>query len=316
MLALSSAIPVMVFTGGTAEATSAVAESESVQHATAIAAAPYGALILGAWRGDAPARTKDLITAALRGATARGEGIGITVSEYAHAVLCNGLGEYEEAAAAAAVATEDPRELVAYNWGLTELVEATARTGQLDLATAALGHLSVKARASGTDWASGIEARCRALVSNREDATEDHYREAIARLGRTRVIPELGRTHLLYGEWLRRSGRRTDARAQLAVAHEILRTHGLKAFAERARRELAATGATVRKRHEGTIHDLTPQEAQIARLAQGGYSNAEIAAQLFLSARTVEWHLRKVFTKLAISSRRQLRGALPDGAWS
>jgi ATP/maltotriose-dependent transcriptional regulator MalT len=254
-----------------------------------------------------------LIEETVQGARARGEGIGITVSEYAHAVLCNSLGQYDEAVAAATRATEDPREMVAYNWSLIELIEAAARTGQLDLAGAALERLTVKARASGTGWALGLEARSRALLAE-DDVAEDHYREAITQLGRTRVRPELARAHLLYGEWLRRENRRADARAQLNKAHELFVAHGLRAFAERARRELNATGASVRKRNEGTQVDLTPQEAQIARLARDGFSNSEIAAKLFLSGRTVEWHLGKVFTKLSISSRRQLRDALADQA--
>jgi DNA-binding CsgD family transcriptional regulator len=311
MLALSSGIPVLVFTGATAAAASAVVESDSVQRATGIAAAPYGALILGAWRGDKPNETKVLIDEAVQGARGRGEGIGITVSNYAHAVLCNGLGQYDEAAAAATQATEDPRELVAHNWSLVELVEAAVRTDQLDAATTAMERLTIKARASGTEWALGLEARSRALL-DADDIAEDHYREAITHLTRTRVTPELARAYLVYGEWLRRTNRRTEARSQLNTAHELFRAHGLTAFAERARRELIATGASVRKRDQVAQDDLTPQEAQIARLARSGFSNSEIAAKLFLSARTVEWHLGKVFAKLAISSRRQLRDALAE----
>jgi DNA-binding CsgD family transcriptional regulator len=164
-----------------------------------------------------------------------------------------------------------------------------------------------------TDWGQGIYSRSRALLSDREDA-EGWYREAVHRLSRTGLRPELARAHLLYGEWLRREGRRADARAQLRTAYDMCAATGMEAFAERARRELLATGETVRTRTIGTQDQLTPQEAQIARLARAGMSNAEIAAQLFLSARTVEWHLRKVFTKLGISSRRQLERALPDGA--
>jgi DNA-binding CsgD family transcriptional regulator len=161
-----------------------------------------------------------------------------------------------------------------------------------------------------TDWGLGIYARCRALLSDREDA-EDSYREAIDRLNRTRFRPELARAHLLYGEWLRRERRRTDARAQLRIAHDMFAGCGMEGFAERARRELAATGETALTRIVEARDTLTPQEAQIAGLARGGLSNPEIAAQLFLSPATVAYHLRKVFTKLGISSRNQLAPALP-----
>jgi DNA-binding CsgD family transcriptional regulator len=201
--------------------------------------------------------------------------------------------------------------MLAENWGLTELVESAARTGRLDLAADALDRLAIKARASGTDWALGIEARSRALLSD-GDSAEALYREAIEHLGRTRVRAELARAHLLYGEWLRRAGRRVDARRELKEAHEMFTSMGVAGFAERTRRELLATGATVRKRTVETRVELTPQEAQIAVLARDGLSNSEIAAQLFVSPRTVEWHLGKVFTKLGISRRAQLGVALRE----
>ena len=188
---------------------------------------------------------------------------------------------------------------------------AASRTGQTRLAADALGRLAEATSAGQTDWGQGIYARSRALLSDGEDA-ERRYREAVDRLGRTGFRPELARTHLLYGEWLRREGRRTDARAQLRTAHDMFAAIGMQAFAERARRELVATGETARRRTAGPHEQLTPQEAQIARLARAGLSNPEIAAQLFLSPRTVEYHLAKVFTKLDITSRRQLRQALPD----
>jgi DNA-binding CsgD family transcriptional regulator len=194
---------------------------------------------------------------------------------------------------------------------LSELIEPATRTGRADLAQEALNRLARKAQATGTDWALGIEARSRALLSRGANA-EDAFRDAIEHLSRTRVQAELARTHLLYGEWLRRANRRIDARGQLNVAHEMFNTMGMKSFAVRTRRELIATGASVRKRNVETRVDLTAQEAQIARLARDGLSNPEIGAQLFLSARTVEWHLGKVFTKLDISSRKQLRAALPE----
>jgi DNA-binding CsgD family transcriptional regulator len=196
-------------------------------------------------------------------------------------------------------------------WLLSDLIEAAVRSGKAEHAAGPLERLAEIAEANGTDWALGFLARGRALLSEGETA-ERLYREAIDRLGRTRIRVSLARTHLVYGEWLRRENRRVDAREQLRVAHAMLAEGGMEAFAERARRELLATGETVRKRSVETLDDLTPQEGQIARLAADGNTNPEIGAQLFLSPRTVEWHLRKVFTKLGISSRRQLRTALPD----
>jgi DNA-binding CsgD family transcriptional regulator len=196
---------------------------------------------------------------------------------------------------------------------LPELIEAASRTGQTQLAADALERLAAAATATQTDWGQGIHARSRALLSDGETA-EGSYCEAIERLSRTPLRPELARTHLLYGEWLRREGRRADARVQLRTAHDMFTAIGMQAFAERARRELAASGETARQRTAETHDQLTPQEAQIAQLARAGLSNPEIAAQLFLSVRTVEWHLRKVFTKLQISSRLQLQRTLPDSA--
>jgi DNA-binding CsgD family transcriptional regulator len=312
-LALSARTPVLVFCGDLTAAAATVTETESVEEVTGISSAPYGALILHAWRGDAR-ETRELIETTTRDAGARGEGIGLAICEYAHAVLCNGLGQYEEAVIAARSASEY-HEVVAENWGLSELVEPADRTGETDLATDALNRLARKAQATGSKWALGIEARARALLS--EGATaEGSFREAIEHLSRTRVRAELARTHLLYGEWLRRANRRIDARGELNVAYELFSATGMQSFAERTRRELLATGATVHKRNVETHDDLTTQEAQIARLARDGLSNTEIGAQLFISARTVEWHLRKVFNKLGISSRRQLRVTFADGARS
>jgi len=225
-------------------------------------------------------------------------------------LLYNGLGRYNEALDAAEQATQYLGDLGVSSWCTVELIEAAVRTGAPERATDALRRLADITTASGTDWARGIEARSRALLSQDEIA-EDLYREAIERLGRTRMRADLARSHLLYGEWLRRENRRVDAREQLRTAYEMLTVMGIEGFAERARRELLATGETVRKRTADTLTELTAQEAHIARLAHDGLSNPEISTQLFISPRTVEWHLRKVFNKLGISSRRQLRGSLP-----
>ena len=308
-LALSARTPILVFCGEFSAAASTVADTRSVEEVSGISSAPYGALILEAWRGHSEV-ARELIETTIREAGARGEGIGVAISEYARAVLCNGSGQYDEALAAACAASEY-REVVAENWGLSELIEPATRTGRTDLATEALDRLTRKARATGTGWALGIEARSRALLS--EGArVEDLFRQAVDHLSRTRVRAELARTHLLYGEWLRREGRRVDARAQLQIAYDQFDSIGMEAFAERGRRELLATGQTVRKRSAEARDDLTTQERQIAEMARDGLSNAEIGARLFLSRRTVEWHLRHVFAKLGIRSRRELSSALGD----
>jgi DNA-binding CsgD family transcriptional regulator len=223
----------------------------------------------------------------------------------------NGLGRYDEALVAAVEATESAPQIFIATWALSELIEAASRTGNAEQARNALARLGEQTEASDADWALGVFAHARALLSE-GDAAERLYREAVDCLGRTRLRPHLARAHLLYGEWLRREGRRADGRGQLRTAHEAFVAIGMEAFAERARRELVATGETVRKRTDQTRDQLTPQEEQIARLARQGLSNPEIGAQLYLSPRTVEWHLRKVFAKLGISSRRQLRAALPQ----
>jgi DNA-binding CsgD family transcriptional regulator len=309
-LALGSRTPVLVFCGELAAAASLVEESRSVHEAAAIAEAPYGALILTAWRGQAR-EGRELIEVTIDEASARGEGVGVAICEYSHAVLCNGLGRYDEALAAARAACADPREMVAHNWGMTELIESAAREGRTDLAAEALQRLTTKAQACRTDWALGIEARSRALLST-GDIAERGFREALGHLGRTRVHGELARAHLLYGEWLRRASRRADARRELTLADEMFTAMGMEGFAERTRRELLAAGAAVPQRTADAAEQLTEREAIIARLARDGLSNREIAAQLFLSSHTVEWHLRKIFTKLGISSRRQLQRVLVD----
>jgi DNA-binding CsgD family transcriptional regulator len=224
-------------------------------------------------------------------------------------VLSNGLGRPHDAVAAAERATEYRGDLGFFRWALVELVEAATHAGMTETAAGAYRRLTDMTGPAGTDWARGLAARSLALLSD-GSAAEGGYREAIDRLGRTRIRVDLARAHLLYGEWLRRENRRADARSQLRTAHEMLDAMGLAAFAERARRELAATGETVRKRTVEATTTLTAQEAYIARLAGDGRTNAEIGAQLFLSVRTVEWHLRKIFIKLGVSSRRELRTAL------
>ena len=212
-------------------------------------------------------------------------------------MLLNGLGRYEEALAAAQEASDDTPELFVSVWAALELLEAATRCDRPELAQATLERIVAATSVAPSDWALGIQARSRALLSQGEEA-ERLYLEAIEWLGRTRLRPELARTHLLFGEWLRRENRRVDARAQLRAAHDLFVTTGMEAFAERARGELLATGEKVRKRMLETRDELTPQERQIARLARDGLSNPEIGARLFLSPRTVEWHLRKVFAKL------------------
>jgi DNA-binding CsgD family transcriptional regulator len=241
---------------------------------------------------------------------ARGEGQGLGLIDWTSSVLYNGVGRHEDALDAAHQAGEHPEELP-FAWGLVELIEAATRSGKIARAADALQRLSETTRASGTDWALGIEARSRALVSDGE-AAERLYREAIDRLGRTRVRWALARAHLLYGEWLRRERRRTDAREQLRTAYEMFVVTGAEGFVERAERELLATGETARKRAVETSGELTAQEAQVARLARDGFSNPEIGARLFISANTVDYHLRKVFRKLGISSRMQLQRVLPS----
>jgi DNA-binding CsgD family transcriptional regulator len=237
------------------------------------------------------------------------EGLGL-LSYCMDAVLNNGLARYTTALAAAERACEFPQELGFLTVVLPELIEAACRSGNIEQALQALERLVASTRATGSDWALGIEARSVALVSEK-DVAESHYQQAIERLGRAAAHMELARAHLLYGEWLRRENRRVEARGELRRAHEMFVEVGAGVFVERASRELLATGETARKRTVETRFDLTAQEEQIARLAGDGHTNMEIGTELFISPRTVEWHLRKVFPKLGISSRRELRVALP-----
>jgi DNA-binding CsgD family transcriptional regulator len=240
----------------------------------------------------------------------RSDGLGL-ISDCSTALLYNALGRYEEALTAAERACHYLEELGLTMLVLPELIEAAIRSGETQRAIDALVELAETARACGTDWALGVEARSRALMSPC-DVAEGFYREAIDRLGRTALEIELARAHLLYGEWLRRENRRVDAREELRTAHEMFIAMGAEAFAERTCRELLATGEHARKRSVETRFELTAQEAQIARLAGDGRTNPEIGSELYISPRTVEWHLRKVYPKLGISSRRQLRQVLPD----
>jgi DNA-binding CsgD family transcriptional regulator len=312
-LALTARIYLHLFAGELTAAASLTDELGAAIEATGSNLAPYAALALAAFRGrETEAAT--LTRANRQAVELRGEGIGLTVTAWATAVLYNGLGHYERAFAAAQQATDYPHDMGTSYLALSELVEAASRTGMDEAAADAHRRLVEITQPSGTDWALGVEARSHALLSGGD--AESLYLEAIDRLGRTRVRLELARTHLLYGEWLRRENRRVDARVQLRTAHEMFTSMGTDGFADRASRELLATGETVRKRTAETQGDLTAQEAQIAQLARDGLSNPEIGTRLFISARTVQYHLRKVFSKLGISSRNQLDQVLAtrDGA--
>jgi DNA-binding CsgD family transcriptional regulator len=292
-----------VHSGEFGAASALIAEADAITDATGMAPLKYAALMKAAWRGN-DAEALALFEAARPEGTARGEGMGLRVLEWATALLHNGRGRYAEALEAAQRSCEED-DIGLYGWSLVELIEAGVRSGARDASSAALERLSERTRASGTDWALGIEAGSRALLSDGSQA-EPLYREAVERLARTRGQVHLARARLVYGEWLRRENRRVDAREQLRAAHETFGEIGAEGFAERARHELAATGETARKRTEDTREVLTPQEAHIARLAKDGLSNPEIGAQLFISPRTVQYHLRKVFLKLDITSRNQL----------
>jgi len=305
-----------VYSGDFASATWVIAEAEAVCEATGSRIAPYAAMMLASFRGR-EAEAARLIQPTVAEAAAEGQGVALTWAHRVTAILCNGLGRHEEALAAARQASEHAHVYVSMST-LPELIEAAVRTGNTPIASHALDLLAERTQAGGTDDGLGIEARSRAMLSEAE-AAEGCYREAISRLSRTRRRPELARAHLLYGEWLRGERRRGEAREQLRTAYQMFDETGMEAFAERARRELMAVGETVAKRavHSarggaaGARDALTVQEAQVARLARDGLSNPEIAARLFISARTVQYHLAKVFTKLGISSRGQLHRVLP-----
>jgi DNA-binding CsgD family transcriptional regulator len=292
-----------VHAGELGAASALIAETDAITQATGMAPLKYASLMMAAWGGN-EAEALELMEAGRLEATARGEGMGLRVMEWAKALLYNGCGRYGEALEAAQRGCNED-DVGLFAWACVELIEAGVRCGDTDAASAALDRLSERTQASGTDWALGIEAGSRALLSDGPDA-EPLYREAVERLGRTRGVVHLARARLLYGEWLRRESRRVDAREQLRAAHEMFSDIGAEGFAERARHELLATGETARSRTDDARGVLTPQEAHIARLAKDGLSNPEIGAQLFISPRTVQYHLRKVFLKLDISSRNQL----------
>jgi DNA-binding CsgD family transcriptional regulator len=309
-IALSQRAGLHLYRGEFAAAASLIGEAAAITEATESQLPIYAPLALAAFRGR-EREASELTDSSTKELVRRGEGVALTFVQWATAVLDNGLGRYEDALAAAQRACEDPHELVFSLWATVELIEAVTRSGLPGHVTGALDRLSDSARASGNDWALGIEACARALLSEGETA-DSLYREALDRLTRTRVRVALARAQLLYGEWLRRENRRIDAREQLRTAHEMFASMGADGFAERAARELLATGERVRKRATDGPSRLTAREAQIARLAGSGLSNPEIAAQLFMSRHTVEYHLHKVFTKLAISSRHQLHGVLAN----
>ena len=311
-LALGTRSGVHLFAGELPAAASLIEESDALAMATHGRINQYVPLPLAAFRGQED-EVKRLVQRSTKDFVDTGEGMGLTMAQWASAVLSNGLARYEDALDAAERAAEYPHELWFSNWVAVELIEAASRTGEMERAADALGRLSRTARAGASDWGLGVEARSRALLSHGESA-ERLYAEAIERLGRTPLRLDLARARLLYGEWLRRERRRSDAREQLRIAFEMFTGMGVEAFAGRAERELLATGERVRKRNIETRDELTAQEAQVARLALDGLSNAEIGARLFISQHTVAYHLRKVFSKLDIVSRNQLERVMPDDA--
>ena len=309
-IALNGMGIVVAWRGDFTEAARVVAEADAVTEATRTRIAAYGGMLFAALQGreaEARARIEHVIEAAVTG----GEGQAVQWAHWTTAVLCNGLGQHEEALEAARSAWADWPDWFVGIWALPELIEAGVKLGLADQAGEALEPLALSVNSTGGDWGLGILARARALLASGE-AAETSYREAIERLTRTPLRPEVARTHLLYGEWLHGQQRRDDARDHLRTAHSMFNSIGAEAFAERARQDLAATGVVVRARADQSRTDLTAQEEHIARLAREGRTNVQIGTELYLSSRTVEWHLKKVFAKLGISSRRELRDALPD----
>jgi DNA-binding CsgD family transcriptional regulator len=301
-----------VWRGDLDTATAVVAEIDAIKQATGAQIAPYAGMLLAAYKGRVEEATA-LIAATIEDSVLRGEGLGIDLARWAAAILNNSIGHYEEAFAMASPTSAEAPGLYISTWMLPESIEACVRTGRREIAAAALEKFVATAGPGDSDWGLGIQTRSQAILAEGE-AAETLYREAIERLGRTSVRTELARSHLLFGEWLRREHRRVDAREQLRQAHDMFVLMSADGFAERARRELAATGEHVRKRRADTGSELTSQEEHIARLARDGRTNPEIAAELYISTRTVEWHLRKVFNKLGITSRTGLRDAMPARA--
>jgi DNA-binding CsgD family transcriptional regulator len=307
-ITLSTRVGVCLFAGEIAEAAYLVDQVQVVTDASDNKRLSRGALLLAAFRGN-EGEARQLIEDITKDSLARGEGLAVAMALWSKALLCNGAGQYGEAFSAATEALKNPNDLWYSGWATIELVEAASRTGTAEKAKPAFDKLVESTGASGTGWALGLQARCRALLSDGEDA-EALYQEAIDRLLPTRLRFDLGRTRLLYGEWLRREQRPRDARAQLRLAHELFSEFGMEGFAQRARVELQATGEKLRKRTTGPRHDLTPQESRISELAANGATNQDIAAQMFISPATVEYHLSKVYRKLGIRSRTQLANTL------
>jgi DNA-binding CsgD family transcriptional regulator/tetratricopeptide (TPR) repeat protein len=304
--ALNMAIVMHAAVGNLAMAAALADEKEALTEATGLPVLSCGTPMLAAWQGR-EAEAESIFKTIDHEAFRRGEGRGGPIVQRARALLYNGLGRYEDALAAAQPASELPPEFGATPWAVrVELIEAASRAGRPDLAAGALQELAEPARTTGTDWALGIQARCRALCTEDDETAQAAFREAIERLGRTRMRSELARAHLLYGEWLRRQNHRVEGRQQLRTAHEMFSDMGAEAFAQRTARELAISGETARKRNFDAPDELTAQEAQIVGLVRQGLSNPEIGARLFISRRTVEWHLRNIFNKLNVTSRRQL----------
>jgi DNA-binding CsgD family transcriptional regulator len=301
-LALTTRILNHLFTGDLSEASVLITELDHVAESTGIPVPRYMALLLAAWQGD-ESRTSELVAVSTADARRRGEGLAPAIAGWAQALLYNGMGRFDKALEAAQQTIQSSLEPgVLTGAPLVELITAAAHCGQSDIGAAALVRLSTSTQACGTDWALGMEACCRAMLADSATA-EASYLEAVERLGRTRIRPLSARARLYYGEWLWQSDRRDDARKHLRAAYEMFTVMGMNAFAAQAARRL---GTNVRQRPGADASPLTPQEMHIVKLARGGLSNAEIAARLFLSPRTVEWHLSKIFAKLGITSRRQL----------
>jgi DNA-binding CsgD family transcriptional regulator len=309
---LSGVVVMMVLRGELTAASALAGEVDALTDTIGLPHLPQGGLLVAAFTGKEP-QSSALIHSGIELASARGEGGSVIVGRWAEAVLSNGLAPYEQALSASQRSIEGALEWVITPWVLPECIEAAVRTGSEAVALHALERLAESTKWSEGDWGPGMLARCQALVSDGDTASE-RYSTAIDCFGRAGLRPDQARSGLLHGQWLRRQNRRTDAREQLRRAYETFSAIGMLAFAERALHELRATGETVRKRQEDTRDDLTPQEELIARLALEGLTNREIGAEMFLSPRTVEWHLRKVFVKLGVTSRRGLRHALPARA--